>query len=145
MAFLGFALSLLGSCSCGLVGIQVDSPDGPASARSSSDRLYCCGLRFLAAVFGNGTSSSSDAFEDAEEIDGSLTTRCLPLPFPFFFLLPESSSVSVSLPNSANKFSLYVCEIVVGFVTCVTDLALHHVFNDFKLGFNLKSCFAGRF
>ena len=107
---MGFVLCLLGSCSCGLVGIPLDSPDGPASAKSSSDRLYFCGLHFLAAGFGNGTSSSSDAFEDDdEEIDGSLTTRCLPLPF-LFFLLPVSSSVSVSLPNSANKFRLYKCK-----------------------------------
>lgn len=128
------------------MGIQFDSPDGPGSAKLSSDKSNCCGLGFLDGGFEGRTLSSSDVLEDVqEETDGSFSMRFLPLRLSFlFFLLCVSSSVSVSLPNSANKIRLYHCEIVVGLVSCVTDSVLHQDFNDFKLGFNLKSCFAGK-
>ena len=87
--------------------------------------------------------SSSDVSEDREETDGFFCMRFLRL--PSLSLLPRvSSSVSVSLPNSANRFRRYVCDMVVGFTSCVTDSVLHQLFNDFRPVFNLNSCFAGK-
>ena len=103
-------------------------------------------MRFLPDGLGGGISSSSDrSVDDNDEIDGSLTGRFFAFPLPFlFFLVRAFPSESVSLPSSASKFRLYVAEIVVGRVSCVTASLLYHDFRDFKLGFNLNSCFAGR-
>ena len=127
------------------MGSQFDSPDGPASAKSLSDNSNSCALRFVDGGFGAGGMSSLDVSEDREETDGFFCMRFLPLPLPSLSFLPRvSSSVCVSLPNSANGLRRYVCDMVVGFTSCVTDSVLQQVFNDFKPGFNLNSCFAGK-
>ena len=104
LAFFDFVFSLFASCSCGLVGIQFDSPDGPGSAKSSSDKSNCCGLRFLDGGFEGRTLSSSDVLEDVqEETDGSFSMHFLPLRFLFFssfcyaYLLPYPCHCPIQL------------------------------------------------